>query len=226
VSGDVTRRLDVDAAAYSLIEHEGDLWIVDLESDEVVRFNLKDERELARIKVVHPVGIAYDEGFMWVVQNAGRHEPSEPLSGPGGQLAKIDVETNLVTKYVPVGHRPLFVASGWGAIWTSNATSGSVSRVDSVTDDVIDIPVGADGAFDIEVTIRGVFVVIGPQWGPPCDPQDSYFVRIDPETHAVSARIDSPCPSSLTSDGGYGLWISGEDDQGVISSHVTGLEPI
>ena len=223
-SGEVVRRIEVDGAPYSMIEQGDDLWIVDLEAAAILRVDRRNGREIARVAVRHPVAIAYSGGSIWAVENEGRHEPSESLGIPPGVLHQIDPATNEEVAQLKVGHRPLFATSWRDTVWVSNATSGTVSGIDALTGEVTNIPIGDDGAFDIEATVRGIFVVIGPQWGSTCDPENSYFVRIDPDTLKATHRIDFPCPSSITSDLGYGLWVTGSDDQGVVSGLIRNID--
>jgi streptogramin lyase len=225
VSGEVVRRIEVDAQPYDLVEHDGDVWIADFEGSQVLRVRIDSGAELARIPVTDPTDIAYGEGSVWATVHIGRHDEAEPIEGNGGQLVRIDPVTNAVIATVDVGPRPYFVTTGFGAAWTGNATGGSVSRVDAATEEVTTIPIGADGAFDIEVLGDSVWVVIGPQyWSPECDPSTSYFVRIDPVTNAVDGKLSFPCPENLTPDGGR-IWVQGYDEQGGRVGLVELIEP-
>jgi hypothetical protein len=175
---------------------------------------------IARIPVTSPTGIAYGDGFVWATQHMGRRELNQNVDTfPAGKLALIYPDANEVLAAYDVGHRPYFVTTGFGAAWTGNATSGSVSWV-SQSGSVKTIPIGNDGAFDIEAGPSGIWVAIGPQhWSPPCDPETSYIVHIDPARLEVDGRIDWPCPDQITVDEA-GLWITGYDEQGVVTGRV------
>ena len=222
VSGEIVRRVSVDGWPYDLVEHEGDLWIIDYEHNNLLRMDARTETVLADIPVARPTDVIVGEGAVWATVHVGRRDRSEPIAGRGGQVARIDPATNTVTALLDVGPRPYFLAVGFGSIWTGNATGASVSRIDAATNEVTTIPISQDGAFDIEVLGDSVWVIVGEQhWAPPCDPDTSFFVRIDPTTNTVRERISFPCPNSLAIDGD-GLWVSGVGEDGPV---VTLFQP-
>ena len=216
VSGDIVRRIALDAWPYDLFEHEGELWIIDYEHDALTRMNRRTEEVMAKIQVEKPTDVVVGEGAVWATVHVGRAGQFEPIPGNEGRIARIDPATNEVVALLDVGPRPYFLATGFGAAWTGNATGASVSRIDAVTNEVTTIPISQDGAFDIEVVGDSVWVIVGEQyWAPPCDPDTSFFVRIDPTTSTVRERIAFPCPGSLTVDGDR-LWVSGSGKDGPV----------
>jgi hypothetical protein len=222
VSGEIVRRVSLAGRPYDLVEHEGTLWIIDYEHNDVLRMDLQSEAVLAEIRVERPTDVVVGEGAVWATVHVGRRDRGEPMVGNGGQVARIDPATNTVTALLDVGPRPYFLAVGFGSIWTGNATGASVSRIDAATNEVTTIPISQDGAFDIEVAGDSVWAIVGEQhWAPPCDPDTSFFVRIDPTTNTVRERIAFPCPVSLAVDGN-GLWVSGVGEDGPV---VTLFEP-
>ena len=52
-------------------------------------------------------------------------------------LTRINPDTNLVVETIPVGKAPRFLTIGGGFIWTLNQTSGDVSKVDPMTNQVV-----------------------------------------------------------------------------------------
>jgi hypothetical protein len=222
-TGEELRRITVGAYPlegwpYDIVEVGTELWIADFERSQVTRYDLEADAAVATIGVSSPTDVLFGEGALWVPVHIGRSTEQEPIDAPGGQLARIDPATNEIVERIWVGHRPYYLAIGFGAVWTGNATSATVSRVDAATNLATAIPVGEDGAFDIEVIGDSVWTVVGPQWPPSrrCDPTTSFFVRIDPTTGAVSERIGFPCAVSITPDG-EGFWVSGDAPDGPLS---------
>lgn len=223
-TGEVIRRLEVDGAPYNVVEHEGDLWIADFEGDHILRVEIASGTQLATIDVQDPTGIAVGEGSVWATVHVGRHDEGEPIEGNGGQIARIDPATNEVIALIDVGPRPYWVVVGLGSAWTGNATGGSVSRIDAVTNAVSTIPVPADGAFDIEVVGDHVWVGVGPQhWAPGCDPEaiapSGGVVRIDPRTDELDGRVEVPCGASIVPEGDR-FWVFGPEVEGVVGSLI------
>lgn len=221
-TGEIVRRISVAGWPYDLVEHDGDLWIIDYEHNKLIRMDGRTEEVRAEIRVERPTDVVIGEGAVWATVHVGRRDKGESIVGNGGQIARIDPAANTVVALLDVGPRPYFLAVGFGAVWTGNATGASVSRIDAATNDVTTIPISQDGAFDIEVVGDSVWAIVAEQhWAPPCDPDTSFFVRIDPTTNTVRERIAFPCPGSLTVDGD-GLWVSGVGEDGPV---VTLFEP-
>jgi hypothetical protein len=214
-TGKELRRVEILGHPYDMIEVDGELWIADFGWSEVTRYDLRTDKVVAVIPVSAPTDILFAADSIWLPVHLGRAAEAEPLDGPAGQLVRIDPSTNAVVERIKVGHRPYYLAFGFGAVWTGNATSASVSRVDVDQDVAVTIPVGEDGAFDIEVIGDSVWAATGPQWPPErtCDPATAFFVRIDPATDAVRERIAFPCAGGIVPDG-EAFWVGGSDADG------------
>ena len=214
-TGKELRRVEIVGHPYDMIEVDGELWIADFGWSEVTRYDLRTDKVVAVIPVSAPTDILFAEGSIWLPVHLGRTSDSEPIDGPSGQLVRIDPGTNTVAKRIKAGHRPYYLASGFGAIWTGNATSGAVSRADVDGDEAITIPAGEDGVFDIEVVGDSVWAVTGPQWpvDRACDPATAFFVRIDPATNAVRERVGFPCAGAIVPDGDA-FWVAAADEDG------------
>jgi DNA-binding beta-propeller fold protein YncE len=206
-----------------MVEVDGDLWIVDFGWSQITRYDLASDTVVATTAVSSPTDVIFAEGTIWVPNHYGRAEEAEPITAGAG-VVRIDPATNKVAATIKVGPRPYYMAAGFGAAWTGTATGGSVERIDAATNEVTTIWIGEDGAFDIEVVGDSVWVVVGPQWPVEraCDPETSFFVRIDPKTNATRERVAFPCPGSIT-PAGNGFWVSGQGSDGPIS---TFFEPI
>jgi YVTN family beta-propeller protein len=141
--------------------------------------------EVAQIPLAGvPTGIAMGFGSVWV--------------RTGSAIARIDAATNRIVARIRVpGAHELFhteVATGEGAVWTSNIGAGSVSRIDPRSNAIVaTIPVwpsnncAQDGALSkcsspigIATTDDAVWVALHREWK---------VVRIDPATNKVVATI-------------------------------------
>ena len=214
-TGKELRRVEILGHPYDMIEVDGELWIADFGWSEVTRYDLGTDKVISVIPVSAPTDILFASGSIWLPVHVGRTSDTEPIEGPSGQLVRIDPGTNSVVQRIKAGHRPYYLASGFGAIWTGNATSGAVSRFDVDGEEATTIPAGEDGVFDIEVVGDSVWAVTGPQWpvDRACDPATAFFVRIDPATNAVRERIAFPCAGAITPDGDA-FWVGGSDADG------------
>jgi Tol biopolymer transport system component len=157
-------------------------------------------------------GAAVGFGSVWVRTGAG--------------LFRIDASTNTVVANIQglpgaLGTYGTAVATGEGAVWTSNIGAGSVSRIDPATNTIVaTIPVwptnsGCGGPpsttcsspIGIATTPGAVWVVLHHEWD---------VVRIDPATNNVVATISigassNPVgPESITAANGL-VYVGGND---------------
>src|SRR5262245_27218104 len=161
-SGKTVRRVEVPGAPYDVVQAGHDLWIADFEGATITRFDLERDEVVATIAVTEPTDVVFGEGSVWAAVHVGRHDEWETIEGNGGNIARIDPATNKVSALIPVGPRPYYLAVGFGSVWTGSATGASVWRIDVTTNEAATIPIGEDGAFDIEVVGDSVWVVVGP----------------------------------------------------------------
>jgi YVTN family beta-propeller protein len=143
------------------------------------------------------------------------------LSGSGGDqirvpansLAAIDVRSNQVVGFAPLGTRPGGVAFGAGSLWVTNSDDKTVSRVNPrPLRTIATIPVsGAPTA--IATSPRAVWVVDS-ILNPGVNPQKSSVVvdRVDPEFNAPGrpVRIHSVVPSGpgAIATQGNSVWVA------------------
>lgn len=102
-----------------------------------------------------------------------------------GTVDRIDPTTRTVRQTVRVGDGPSGIAFGDGSIWVSNGLSGTVSRIDAVTSNVVGtpIPVGNDPA--------GIVYAAGAIWV--ANTGDDTITRVDvatdePKTLPIAAN--------------------------------------
>ena len=214
-TGEFLRKVKIPGNPYDVVEHDGALWIADFGWSELTRYDLATDA-LVEVPVSSPTDVIVGEGSIWAPAHIGRAQEHEPIDA-AGQVLRINPVTNEIIARVDVGPRPYYLAVGFGAVWTGNATGGSVSRIDAATNEATTIWIAEDGAFDIEVIGDSVWVNVGPQWDRTCDPMTSFFVRIDPLTNSLRERIAFPCPYAITRDGDA-FWVAGEGADGMTST--------
>jgi DNA-binding SARP family transcriptional activator/streptogramin lyase len=125
---------------------------------------------------------------------------------PADSVVMIDARSARVVGHVPVGRRPVALASGHGAVWVANADDGTVSRIDPTAGRVTrTIGIGAP-AIDLAIGPDAVWVANG---------SDGTVACIDPHSEAVVTTIDLRGPSDLLVDpvyavsAGYGaVWVA------------------
>src|SRR5262249_4423278 len=128
-----------------------------------------------------------------------------------GTLARIDPGSNRVTRRIAVGRGACEVAAGFGALWVTNYTRGTVSRVDLRSYRVRIVRVG-DTPFDVIAAAGRVWATV---W------RDGRLVEIDPATLRVVRRVAvGAYPTSLLFDGDS-LWVG----FGKTSTDVARVDP-
>jgi DNA-binding beta-propeller fold protein YncE len=188
----VSRRIEVDANPYGLLEDGDDLWITDFSNSEVLRVDLPSGEERLRLDVPDPTWMASGPEGLWVIE----HQT--------GFVTRLDPVTGNELARVHVGGRPC-IALGLGSVWSGSADEKTVARIDPATNRVvatIELPSnGCGGA----LADGSVWVAVGPQRGP-CE-RTSYLVRIDPALNEIDGIVGLPCVGVVASDGSR-LWLS------------------
>jgi len=113
--------------------------------------------------------IAAGEGAVWV-QTAD------------ADLVKIDPATNKVVATTPAPAGTVALRTGFGALWATNVTKGTLQRLDPATATVqAEIPVG-DGPRFLAIGEDAVWVL---------NQADGSVTRVDPATNTAAATIDA-----------------------------------
>jgi DNA-binding beta-propeller fold protein YncE len=81
----------------------------------------------------NPVAIAAGLGSVWVADASGT-------------VTRLDPDTGAPTGPIRVGGGPTDITVGLGAVWVTNQLDQTISRIDPVTNDSTEIPVGASVA--------------------------------------------------------------------------------
>ncbi len=133
------------------------------------------------------LGLAAGGGSLWVVDRLAN------------AVTRIDLAQRRVAETIRVGLDPLDATFGYGALWVANQDSGTVSVIrpgaaTPIRVSGIPSPDGISaGAGGIWVAAYGVHAVY----------------RIDPDTHAIVARIDLGTPTDFlfgVTAGVHGVW--------------------
>jgi YVTN family beta-propeller protein len=129
----------------------------------------------------------------------------------------VDSKSGKIAAQVPVGVAPGGAATGWSAIWVSNANDGTVSRIDEFTNDVRQTIQVGHGPAGIAVGGGAVWVANG---------LDGTVSRIDPTTNQVVQTITVGNGASGVAFGEGSVWVANSAD-GTVSriepstGHVT-----
>jgi YVTN family beta-propeller protein len=121
-------------------------------------------------------------------------------------VAVLDPASGRLAADVPVGKRPVAVATGAGAVWVANADDQTISRIDPQTRKVVStIGVGADVS-DLAVGFGAVWVADG---------NDGTVHRIDPELNAIQDVLQlgkssglAPNPVFAITTGAGSVWVT------------------
>jgi DNA-binding SARP family transcriptional activator/DNA-binding beta-propeller fold protein YncE len=145
------------------------------------------------------VGLTVGGGSLWVVDRLAN------------AVTRIDLAQRRVAETIRTGVNPLAVAFGYGALWVANGDSGTVSVIRPGAARPIQVT-GIPSPFGISAGAGGVWVA--------SNGTHSVF-RIDPDTHAIVARIDLGTPTDFLSGvsaGPHGIWA-------IENHHVVRIDP-
>ena len=145
------------------------------------------------------LGLSVGGGSLWVVDRLAN------------AVTRIDLAQRRVAETIRVGVNPLASAFGYGALWVANGDSGTVSVIRpgaAKPVQVTDIP----SPFGISAGAGGVWVASNGMHA---------VYRIDPDTHAIVARIVLGTPTDFlygVSAGPHGVWA-------IEDHHVVRIDP-
>lgn len=133
------------------------------------------------------LGLSIGGGSLWVVDRLAN------------AVTRIDLAQRRVADTIKVGVNPLASAFGYGSLWVANGDSGTVAVIRPGASKPIVVP-RIPSPFGISAGAGGVWVA--------SNGTHAVF-RIDPDTHAVVARIDLGTPTDFltnVSAGPHGVW--------------------
>jgi class 3 adenylate cyclase/streptogramin lyase len=134
------------------------LWVVDIVSSELTQMDPESLRQVgAPIAIpgnVDQVAGVKDETDIWVLDHRA------------GTVTHVDASSRRVGRPVRVGEDPADIGVGLGAVWVADH-GGSLYRVDDVTLDVQEFPIGADVlAVAVDEVADTVWIYVGRPLGP------------------------------------------------------------
>lgn len=216
------------------------LWVASERERTVSRVDLRTY-DVHTIGEAHPVAfIAHDDRgniyasgwdfpFVWqidpktvqIVRSYRVRTKALSVTAGGGSLWVVDRLANAVTRIdlarqrvaetIKVGIDPLSASFGYGAFWVANGDSGTISVIQPGSATPVQTT-GIPSPYGISAGAGGVWVASN-------GTHDVY--RIDPDTHAVIARIDLGTPLDFlfgVSAGPHGVWA-------IENHHVVRIDP-
>jgi class 3 adenylate cyclase len=126
-------------------------WVADIVTDELTQVDLDSLRQTG-----DPIQIAGN-----MDQIIGLDDGVWILDKKAGAITRIDTISRTAGRLTRVGDDPTDIAVGLGAVWVSDR-GGSLFRVDAVTLDVREFPIGAEVlAVDVDDAAEEVWVYLG-----------------------------------------------------------------
>jgi Bacterial transcriptional activator domain len=145
------------------------------------------------------LGLAVGGGSLWAVDRLAN------------AVTRIDLAQRRVAETIKTGANPLAATFGYGALWVANGDAGTVSVIQPGAAKPIQVT-GIPSPFGISAGAGGIWVA--------SNGTHSVF-RIDPDTHAIVARIVLGTPTDFLSGvsaGPHGVWA-------VEDHHVVRIDP-
>jgi len=155
----------VTAAMVGPVTGVSSIWVVSDAKGTLTRFDPESNAVVADVPLGAKVlALAFGQSALWIATD-------------NNELLKVSPYTVVTTETIKVGKSPRSIAIGEGAVWTLNAGDGSISRVDSKTNKVVNtIKLG------VPITGGQIAVGEGSVWvSAPGMP----LARIDPRTNHV-----------------------------------------
>jgi predicted Ser/Thr protein kinase len=206
--GEVVSKTNLGRGIAGVATGAGSVWVANPRTGQVLRIDPSNEAVLARIDVGgRPGAIAVGGGRVWVADE------------DGAGIAAIDAAGNAVFKRGIAPHSaPLRLAVGAGGLWVSNASTGTVRRVDLGS-------AVAGPAVAVGRGPAGLTVAAGVVWV--ANSRSGTVSRLDPATHtllglpiAVGER-----PGGIDA-GTDSVWVANSGDGTVSRLDLESGEPI
>ena len=196
-SGPVQRERRVLGAALAGVAFgAGELWVTEPRQGLLLRVDPGSDRVSERIEVGgHPGAVVYGRNRVWVADEEG-----------AGITAVNAVSGKVFRRGIAPHAAPLRLAVGAGGLWVSNASAGTVRRIDLATaTPAAAIPAGRGPA--------GITVARGFVWV--ADSRSGTVAKIDPAIRSVVDTVEVGGNPGGIDAGPNLLWVASADDDTV-----------
>ncbi len=199
-------RRDLGAALAGVALGGGDVWATEPRQGLLLRIDPASDRVTERIEVGgHPGAVVYGRNRVWVADEEG-----------GGVTAVNAASGKVFRRGIAPHAAPLRLAVGAGGLWVSNATAGTVRRIDLDTGTpAAPIPAGRGPA--------GITVARGFVWV--ADSRSGTVAKIDPAIRAVVDTVEVGGNPGGIDAGPDVLWVAAADDDTVTRIDLESGEP-
>jgi YVTN family beta-propeller protein len=171
-NGRVVARIPVGATSYQAVLTPGVVWVSNRDDGTLTQVDpaTNDVVRTVRLPDMQPGGMVYAAGALWI---------GDDTSGRT-TLLRMDPRTRKTVRVI-AGDRPAYLTGTPGAVWVSNVTDGTVSRIDVATNEetaTLDV-----GLSPVNLKARGTHEV----WVP--DDVGNALVRIDADGAEVTGTV-------------------------------------
>jgi streptogramin lyase len=200
-NGDVISAETVGTTPSGVAYSKGELWVANLNSNNVSRITPSDSREFPVGD--HPYGVAIGFGSVWVTNRP---------RGTDGTVSQIDLKSRTEIDNIPVGVEPrgIDVSAEW--VWVANPGDDTVTRIDPDS--------GEPEEFEFEdgTMPRDVVVAFGSVWV--SNGGTASVTRLDAETGEEIQTIDVGATQEGITKGPDSVWVANGE-----AGTVTRIDP-
>ena len=173
-TGRVVARIKVGSTSYQAVATPGTIWVSNRNDSTLTQIDPDTNTVVRTVQLdgVQPGGMTYAGGSLWI---------GDDTSGDN-EVLRMDPQTRRITK-VTAGDRPAYLTSTPGAVWVSNVSDGTVSRIDIATNKETASP--EVGLSPVNLKSRGTDEV----WVP--DDIGNAVIRIDAGNAEVAGKVNA-----------------------------------
>jgi len=199
-------RRDLGAALAGVAFGGGYLWVTEPRQGLLLRVDPATDRVTERIEVGgHPGAVVYGRNRVWIADEEGAGITA--VNAASGKVFRRGIAPHAA---------PLRLAVGAGGLWVSNATAGTVRRIDLATaTPAAAIPAGRGPA--------GITVARGFVWV--ADSRSGTVAKIDPAIRSVVDTVEVGGNPGGIDAGPNVLWVASADDDTVTRIDLDSGEP-
>jgi virginiamycin B lyase len=192
------RTIEVGGFPNAVAVGGGGVWVV-RDGRRLIRIDPESGRVVARIGAgdelgsERPCGVVVADDVVWVVTISGA-------------VARINAQTNRVGGLVEVEDAAC-VAVGRGGVWVTSPNLGVVTRIDPLTNEIVE-------QIAVEAFPQGIDVGFGSVWvasGDPPEGTNGAVTRINPRTNEVVLSIPVDSQPEYLAVGASGVWVTAND---------------